>query len=100
MPPLAVGPAYPQDRPVVINRNGAWLVGAVLFGALVLPALVYFTGITVLGPYAGGGLGGFYGAFLADLVHLRWYAWALALGPLAAVAIRRLFSFGATPGRA
>lgn len=85
---------------MVINRNGVWIIGAILFGTLVLPALVYFTGITILGAYAGGGLAGFYRALLADLVHVRWYAWTVALGPLAAVAIWRLFRYGATPGRA
>jgi hypothetical protein len=69
---------------MTFNRDGPWLVAALLFGALALPLLVYFTGITVLGPYAHGGAG-------ADLARLRWFSWALALGPLAAVAIWRAF---------
>jgi hypothetical protein len=76
---------------MTFNRDGPWLVAALLFGALALPLLVYFTGITVLGPYAHGGAGAFLADFLADLARLRWFSWALALGPLAAVAIWRAF---------
>lgn len=76
---------------MVINRHGAWLAAAAAFGTLVLPALVYFTGIAVLGRYAAGGLGAFYADFLTDLARLRWHAWTLALGPLVAVAIWRVF---------
>jgi len=73
------------------RRDGIWLCAALVFGALVLPWLVYFTGITLLGPYAHGGPGAFVGDFLADLARLRWFSWALALGPLAVVAIWRAF---------
>jgi hypothetical protein len=85
---------------MVINRHGAWLAAAAAFGTLVLPALVYFTGITVLGPYAAGGLGTFYADFLTDLARLRWHAWALALGPLAVVAIWRLLTSRSLSGTA
>jgi hypothetical protein len=67
------------------RRKGAWLVTAAVFGTIVLPALVYFTGLETLGSYSGGGLGAFYRDFLADLARLRWHAWALAVGPLALV---------------
>jgi hypothetical protein len=92
MPPLAVRSAYPQDLAMTFKRDGAWLIAALLFGALVLPLLVYFTGITVLGPYAHGGPGAFLADFLTDLARLHWFSWALALGPLAVVAIWRALS--------
>ncbi|MFO1408671.1 MAG: hypothetical protein U1F08_14240 [Steroidobacteraceae bacterium] len=57
-----------------------WILAALAFGALALPALVYATGIRVLGPYAGG-VAAFYGNFAADLAALRPAAWTLALGP-------------------
>lgn len=77
---------------MALNRDAAWLLGALLLGLLVLPLLVYLTGITVLGPYAHGGAGAFLKDFFADLARLRWFSWALALGPVAVVATWRTLS--------
>jgi thiamine transporter ThiT len=77
------------------RKNVYWLLAALLFGVLALPFFVHFTGIRVLGDYAGGGTGAFYGDFLRDLAALRWHSWTLALGPLLVVAIwRGLWRFG------
>lgn len=73
-----------------LRRDSTWMILALLFGALVLPCLVYYTGVMTLGPYSQGGLPSFYGDFLAGLVRLRWSAWALLLGPAAVVLIWRL----------
>ena len=73
-----------------VRRNAGWLVAALLFGALLLPFLVYYTGTTTLGPYSHGGSLGFYGDFLASLARLQWSAWALLLGPAALVLVWRL----------
>ena len=67
-----------------------WLVAALLFGALLLPFLVYYTGVLTLGPYAHGGPLGFYGDFLADLARLHLSAWSLLLGPATLVLAWRL----------
>lgn len=70
-----------------------WVIGALLFGALMLPYLVYATGVRVLGPYDGGAPA-FYTHYVADLVALRPAAWTLALGPaLFAVAWRGLVAW-------
>ena len=71
------------------NRDAKWLLAALLFGLLVLPPLVYVTGISILGPYAHGGLGAFLGDFFANLARLRWFSWSLVLGPLALIALWR-----------
>ncbi|MFO1395251.1 MAG: hypothetical protein U1F09_15990 [Steroidobacteraceae bacterium] len=65
-----------------------WVLAALAFGVLVLPALVCATGERVLGPYAGG-IAAFYGNFVADLAALRPAAWTLALGPAALAALWR-----------
>jgi len=74
------------------NRDVKWLLAAFLFGLLALPPLVYFTGITVFGPYVNGGLGAFVSDFFADMARLRWFSWALVLGPLAIVTVWRTVS--------
>ena len=77
---------------MTLNRDLRWLLAALLFGLLVLPLLVYFTGIAVLGPYAHGGAAAFAADFAADLARMRWFSWSLALGPLVLVAIWRTAS--------
>ena len=73
-----------------VRRDSRWLIAALVFGALLLPVLVYYTGVMTLGPYSHGGLLGFYGDFLASLARLRWSAWSLLLGPAALVLVWRL----------
>lgn len=73
-----------------VRRNAGWLVAALLFGALLLPFLVYYTGTMTLGPYSHGGALEFFGDFLASLARLRWSAWSLLLGPAALVLVWRL----------
>lgn len=67
------------------NRDAAWVLLAVVFAAVVLPVLVFYTGTATLGPYARGGLGAFLADYLADLARLRPGAWVLLLGPVALV---------------
>jgi hypothetical protein len=66
------------------------MLAALLFGLLVLPFLVHLTGRTVLGAYSGGGAGAFFADYLHGLLTLRWYSWALALGPLLIVVFWRI----------
>ena len=39
-----------------VRRDSRWLIAALVFGALLLPVLVYYTGVMTLGPYSHGGL--------------------------------------------
>lgn len=72
-----------------------WLLAALLFGVLVMPFLVYGTGVATLGPYAAGGAGAFFRNYLSALAGLEGAAWMLALGPVVVVAfwlvLRRVF---------
>lgn len=72
------------------RRSAFWMLAALLFGLLVLPFLVHLTGSTVLGAYSGGGAGAFFADYLHGLLTLRWYSWALALGPLLIVVFWRI----------
>ena len=67
-----------------------WIVVVAVVATVALPVLVFYTGQATLGPYAGGGLGDFVAAYLADLARLRAGAWTLLLGPVALVAAWRL----------
>lgn len=70
----------------------AVLAGVAIFiGVSVLPLAVYFTGMKVLGPYAGGGLFRFWGDFFVGLAHGGVPWWLLALGPYALVLAGRGF---------
>jgi hypothetical protein len=73
-----------------LKRDSTWLIVALVFGAVALPLLVYYTGVLTLGPYSQGGPASFYADFLAGLARLRWSAWALLLGPAALVLLWRL----------
>lgn len=75
---------------MIRGRHARWLLAALLFGALVLPVLVYFTGVLTLGPYARGGPLQFLADFYADLARLRAASWVLLLGPVALIAVWRL----------
>jgi preprotein translocase subunit SecG len=72
------------------RRSAFWMLAALLFGLLVLPLLVHLTGSTLLGAYSGGGAGAFFGDYRRGLFALRWYSWALALGPLLIVVFWRI----------
>jgi hypothetical protein len=64
-------------------------------GFFLLPALVFWVGVTLLGPYGegqGAGMGTFYGDFYGDLASGEMRAWSLALGPLVLItALRAVF---------
>lgn len=76
--------------PMSLKRHASWLIAALVFGAAILPFLVYYTGTATLGPYANGGPGRFVADFFADLGRLRRSAWALLLGPVVLVAAWRI----------
>jgi hypothetical protein len=70
-----------------------------LFGMLVLPALVYWVGTTILGPYTEGGLAGFYSDLFRDLLAGTGRAWLLVAGPYVTLMLLRLVLLGFRGGR-
>jgi hypothetical protein len=80
-----------------VRRHVVWVAVAATFAVAILPALVFYTGTRLLGPYAGGGLRDFYGDFLRDLAGLELSAWVLLFGPVALVAVWRLLVAGVWP---
>lgn len=65
-------------------------------GLLLLPALIFTVGGSLLGAYGdNGGLGRFYGDFFGDLAEPSVRAWAIALGPLVLISTLRLIFVGA-----
>jgi hypothetical protein len=83
--------------PMYLKRHVAWAVAALAFAALVLPFLVYFTGLQVFGAYQGGGPMRFLADFYADLGRLRPGAWLLLLGPVTLVIFWRVLVAYALP---
>lgn len=70
------------------------------FGLLALPALIYWIGAMLLGPYGEtAGLGTFYLDFFRDLAEPTARAWTLLLGPWVTVSVLRLI-FRTKPGTA
>jgi hypothetical protein len=59
-------------------------------GALVLPSLVYGVGVLLLGKYADGSLGAFYGNLYRDLAGASLPAASLIFGPWLVVTLARL----------
>jgi hypothetical protein len=69
------------------------------FGLFALPALIYFVGATLLGPYIEGdapanGVALFYRNFFADLAAPSGRAWLIAIGPLLVIGLFRLAFVG------
>ena len=88
---VAVGPSRRRARFELIFA-GIWLA----VGLLLLPALIFIVGGSLLGPYGdNGGLGRFYGDFFGDLAEPSVRAWMIALGPLVLISTLRLIFVGA-----
>jgi len=76
--------------PTSLKRDSIWLLAAAIFGLLLLPLLVYFTGTATLGPYSAGGPARFLVDFFRDLARLEWQALTLATVPLVFMILWRL----------
>jgi hypothetical protein len=66
---------------------------SVLFGLLVMPALIYLAGSTILQAYANGGLLALYFDFGKGLIDLRPSCWIVLLGPFGFLTLFRVFRF-------
>jgi len=68
-------------------------------GLFAMPAVVFFVGSSLLGPYGeNAGLGRFYADFFGDLAEPSLRAWSIALGPLALVSLVRGIFTGVASG--
>lgn len=66
-------------------------------GLFLVPALIFWVGIVLLGPYGegtGAGLGTFYADFFGDLATGEVRTWLIALGPLLIVSLARAIFIG------
>jgi len=75
-------------------REASILGGCLVFGFLVLPALVFFVGQNVFGGYGGDGYGGFFSALASRVFTFNGSAWFLILSPYLALQIVRLVITG------
>jgi hypothetical protein len=64
---------------------------AVLFGLLVMPALIFLAGHFALKDYANGGLFALYGDSFKGLVKPRPSFWAVVAGPFVFLTLARVF---------
>ena len=64
---------------------------ALLFGLLVMPALIYLPGFYILKPYANGGLSALYFDFLKGLIQFRPSFWVTVIGPFVFLSVARVF---------
>jgi len=75
-----------------IVQEMIWLLGSLLGGLLILPAMIYVVGTRMFGVYKGSGvgIGAFYSDFAHDLATSNLSSWTLALGPLLMIYLVRL----------
>jgi hypothetical protein len=72
--------------------------GWLAIGLFAMPAVIYFVGASLLGPYGeNAGLGRFYADFFGDLAEPAVRAWCIALGPLVLVSVIRAIFIGVAP---
>ncbi len=88
---LVPPPRKASSLPAAVRREGLILAGALAFGVLAVPPLLWLAGAHALGPYAGGGMGDLVGSFFRGLEGLSLAFWAIALVPyLVTLTVRAL----------
>lgn len=85
----------PTNLLMTLNREARVLLGALIFGAVGLPLLVWISGRTLLGPYANGGMFAILGDFFTLLYSGSVSAWILLLAPYVLLGALRLAAWGA-----
>lgn len=73
-----------------VRGDLAWATAALVTGVLIVPPLIWMTGLVVIGPYANGGLWAMLMDMTAQLQQGSRAAWISVLAPLALVLIWRL----------
>jgi len=66
------------------------LLAALVFGAGLLPPLIYLAGARAFGPYAAGGLSALEGNYFRGLASGSFGFWTVAVAPYLAILIARL----------
>lgn len=84
----------PTNLLLTLNREARVLLGALIFGAVGLPLLVWLSGRTLLGPYANGGMFAILGDFFTLLYAGSVAAWILLFAPYALLCALRLAAWG------
>jgi hypothetical protein len=79
---------YSQPR---LKFEATTLGLALLFGLLVMPALIYLAGLVALGSYANGGLFSMYADFFKGLFEPRLSNWIVLIGPFVFLSLIRAF---------
>lgn len=79
----------PTHLLMTLNREARLLLGALIFGAVGLPLLVWITGRIALGPYANGGMFAILSDFFTLLYSGSIAAWILLLGPYVLLGVLR-----------
>ena len=75
-------------KPPRVVKEMLLALGALVFGLLCLPALIFLVGQQLVGEYEAGLLG-LYEAIGAALAEGKWYAWVLILWPYLTVLLLR-----------
>lgn len=81
-------------KPFRLAQELIWLLGSILTGLLVLPAMIYAVGLKIFGSYKGSGTATGIAAFYADYAHdlstAHLSSWTVAVGPLVLIYALRL----------
>ncbi len=80
MPSLTLSDKQPRAARILKKEAALFLV-LFLFGLVVLPICIWFTGNLVFGAYGGDGYSEFYGALSARIRSFDAIAWFLVLSP-------------------
>lgn len=85
-----MAPRNPPHLLMTVNREARLLLGALIFGAVGLPLLVWLTGRIALGPYANGGMFAILGDFFTLLYSGSIASWILLIGPYVLLGVLRI----------
>ena len=78
----------------IIRKETALFLVLFLFGLVVLPICIWFTGKIVFGAYDGNGYGDFFGVLSARIRSFDPFAWFLVLSPWLVFQMARLMLLG------
>ncbi|MBT8081743.1 MAG: hypothetical protein KJO56_04885 [Gammaproteobacteria bacterium] len=78
----------------IIRKETALFLVLLLFGLVVLPMCIWFTGQIVFGAYGGTDYGEFFGALNMRIRSLDPFAWFLVLSPWLVCQVARLMRLG------